>query len=494
MKKYKNTILILLGIFLINGCAMENKKLQTKGLSVSSSKNTNSIKKQALVVGISDYAGLGSDLNGIDRDVEKMKKLFTKWGFEVKVLYDKDSLEIINYLTSYGNTLNANDMFAFYYTGHGSHKKDENHDEDDGEDETLVLSDGTVNKHLTDDILYTKFNEIKAKKLIFFDSCHSGTVFRSLSGKAQAKTMKPEDITESLSLSSSKGLNVGKDSIDSGEYIVFSSSQDTEESLATPTGSLFTNSLAEVFSDSILEKKSLNEINKILTTKVVNYAKETDGKAHHPSIHYSSSVLGTKSLDSFISKKSSLEEPLSTPTPTPTPISTSSLKTKKTETVQSTLDTLLKSESVSPLSLDYTQTNYKNGESVEFSIDTKGEKGYLTIFYVDSNDVTILYPNEFVSSKELEGKYSFPKDFSNGKFELEAYKACGDCKEEKTTVYTLLSSSPVLDIKSLQSKGGLASFKKSSTESKQVTRAIRLKATTKEAIKPQMGKYEFIVR
>ena len=147
------------------------------------------------------------------------------------------------------------------------------------------------------------------------------------------------------------------------------------------------------------------------------------------------------------------------------------------------------------MTINYDKSNYNSGESVEFRIDTGVERGYLTIFYVDSNDVTVLYPNPFVKSEELQGRYSFPKDLSNGKFNLEAFKSCNGCKEEKTAIYALLSSQPITDINSIQSKGGLLSFAKGSNKSKVMMRAVRVKATsTDSSFKPQLGKYEFVVK
>ncbi len=491
MKNYKkifNLSLMLLGVITIQACANDTKYSQSKGISASFSKSTAS-KKQALIVGVSDYMGTRADLNGIELDVEKMKNLFTSWGFETKVLYDHESMEIVDYLGSYSKSLGSEDFFAFYYTGHGSHKKDENGDEPDGQDETLVLSDGRVNKHLIDDILYKKFNDIKAKKLVFFDSCHSGTVFRSLSGKSQAKTIKPEEVTDAFVLSSSKGLSVGGDQMSKdGEFIVFSSSRDTEESLATPTGSLFTNSLSEVFSDSNLQEKPLNEINDILISKVLNYAKETDGKPHHPNISYSSNSIGTQPLKNFIVKKSLPSTPNSVTT---APV----VQSTANDTVQDTLESLLQGDKVKKMSLKYAKKTYNSGESVQFELDTNGDRGFLSIFYVDGNDVTILYPNPFVSSRELSGRYRFPQDLSNGKFELEAYKSCTNCQEEKTTIYTLLTSQPISSLSDIQSKG-LTSFAKRSEQSKILSRAVRVKAITQasSSIKPQLAKYEFTVK
>jgi len=498
VKKYSTVVslsVLLLGILSFQGCANGAQPVaQSKGISSSFAKSTGA-KKEALIVGVSDYRGTRADLNGIDRDVEKMKNLFERWGFTTKVLYDEESMDLIRYLDQYAQKLGKDDFFAFYYTGHGSHKKDATGDEPDGQDETLVLSDGQVNKHLIDDILYDKFNAIDAKKLVFFDSCHSGTVFRSISGKAQAKTLKPEDVTESFVPSRSKGLSQGSDQLKNGEYIVFSSSRDTEESLATPTGSLFTNSVAEVFTNESLADKPLNEINKILVDKVLAYAKKTEGKPHHPRISYSSNSLGEEPLKNFILKKS-LPEPATQSSKPSTPsteaVSTSTTPTSTNESVQETLEALMKGDRVKPMVLHYDKQTYREGESVTFALDTQGDRGYLSIFYVDGNDVTILYPNPFVQTKVLGGRYHFPDDLSNGKFTLEAYKSCGSCPQEKTTIYTLLTSEPVTNLSTIQGKG-LTSFAKGSHDSKIMSRAVRIKAT-KPSTQPQLGKYEFIVK
>ena len=498
MKKSKKLLsLVTLSIITLSfdACA-SGAGSQSKGLLVGETSQSSSTlfskniggEKKALVIGVSDYAGEGSDLGGIERDVSEMKKLFESWGFEVKSLYNKDSLQIVDYLSEYGKDLGSDDYFAFYYSGHGSHKPDKNGDESDGEDETLVLSDGRENTHLIDDVLFAKFNNIKAKKIIFFDSCHSGTVFRSLNGKSQPKTISPTEVKKSLS----KGLSIGglakkSDKMDSdSNYIVMSSSQDTEESLATPTGSLFTNSVYEIFSDKSSQYKSFDNIGKILTDKVVAYAKETEGTPHHPNISFSKSYSSSSTFNDFAGAKSTKTN---TETPKPTASTTNSM-------LQNTLDNLMSSDKMKVMPLKYGKTSYSTGESVEFSLDTDGEKGYLTIFYVDGSDVTLLYPNPFVESKELQGKYSFPADLSGGKFELEAYKSCSGCQEEKTTIYALLSSRPILDASAIRSRDGLTSFAKGSSQSKVMTRAVRIKASSKnsEGFRPQLNKYEFIVK
>jgi len=297
-------IIFLVSVLIVLGCNKDISPSITKGISIgenaSSSKdvnleNSDDVKRMALIIGISDYApATKNDLDGIERDTNKMKKLFENLGFEVTTLYDSQAMKIIDYLDDYAKKLGKDDYFAFYYSGHGSFKTDENGDESDGQDETLVLSDGNENTHLIDDILFAKFNGIKAKKMIFFDSCHSGTVFRNLTGKSQPKTISPAKVSKSFS----KGISIGdtmkkSDKMDSdSNYIVMSSSQDNEESLATPTGSLFTNSICEIFSDKNSQNSSFDEIKRVLTKKVIAYAKETDVSLIIQIYHFLNHTLG----------------------------------------------------------------------------------------------------------------------------------------------------------------------------------------------------------
>lgn len=503
MSRYKKNIIVLLTILFIivsQGCA-SNKNVQSKGLANFSESSSSEVQKVAFVVGVSDYAGDRADLGGIELDTDKMKRLFRSLGFDVKVLYDKESMQLLEYLDSYAQRLTPNDLFAFYYSGHGSHAQDLNGDEADNMDETLVLSDGKVNKHLIDDILFAKFNAIKAKKMVFFDSCYSGTVFRSLNGKVQAKTIRPEEVTERMS--TSKGLAVAKsDTLDknSGEYVVLSSSQDHEESLATPRGSLFTNALYEMFSSESGKNRSFNEVGEVLTRKVLAYASETDGKPHHPNINFSASSLGNRSLNQYIMTKSTpivstSEVVAPQQSISQTPAVAPPVNSLSEGTLQATLEGLITSRKFQSMKLHYDKTLYREGELVNFRLDTGSDRGYLTIFYVDGNDVTVLYPNPFVSTRVIHGEYSFPKDLSNGQFELEAYKSCKNCREEKTVIYTLLSREPIADVKQIQGKG-LMSFSKESQESKIMSRAVRIKATSKTEVGfvPQLGKYSFTVK
>ncbi len=100
--------------------------------------------------------------------------------------------------------------------------------------------------------------------------------------------------------------------------------------------------------------------------------------------------------------------------------------------------------------------NYKQGEPIQFIVDTKGADGYLYIVYVDNNGGTgVLYPNPKSPLSEISGKYIFPRDFGN--MAISATKDCKGCEQDRTVIYALLSKEPIIDIHNIN-KSQLASI------------------------------------
>ena len=117
---------------------------------------------------------------------------------------------------------------------------------------------------------------------------------------------------------------------------------------------------------------------------------------------------------------------------------------------------------------------YKEGEDISFVIDTKGRIGYLYIMSVDDSSVTILQPNPNSPLSQMRGVRSFPTDFTNGTFDIQATKNCKGCKDEKTTIYVLLTKQPISGIEKEITGDKLLSFYKNSQKAKQVTRGVKL--------------------
>ena len=107
------------------------------------------------------------------------------------------------------------------------------------------------------------------------------------------------------------------------------------------------------------------------------------------------------------------------------------------------------------------KSEYRVNEPIQFSVDTGNTEGYLYIVYLDNNGETgLLYPNDNAPEAEIGGGvYTFPKDF--GGMNIRATKDCTDCKEDKTTVYVLLSKESIVDMENI-TKDELLSFAPSS--------------------------------
>ena len=106
------------------------------------------------------------------------------------------------------------------------------------------------------------------------------------------------------------------------------------------------------------------------------------------------------------------------------------------------------------------KNQYRENEPIQFIVNTGNAEGYLYIIYLDNAGSTaLLYPNAKAPEAEVGGEYLFPRDF--GGMDIRATKDCVGCKEDKTTVYALLSKEPIVDIKKI-TKDELLSFAPSS--------------------------------
>lgn len=179
------------------GCASPGQAPQTPTGSVGSvSEHQPGHRKLALLVGINKYRHKHiGNLNGAVNDVSNMQRLLVeRFGFP-------DDAEHIRVLTNDEATRKAilggieehliaradrNSIVVFHYSGHGSYRPDDQGDETDGRDETIVPYDsGHIgpypNLDITDDELNALLGRLTAKTsnvTFVFDSCHSGTAIR----------------------------------------------------------------------------------------------------------------------------------------------------------------------------------------------------------------------------------------------------------------------------------------------------------------------------
>ena len=152
---------------------------QVKNIPVQNIKDIKN--KKALLIGI-NYINTSYQLNGCINDFNLVGNYIKNRGFsEVTTITDKTELKptrynIISSLEKFLSNASDNDFLFFHYSGHGSTEKDNNLDEQDKQDETIVSSDLFNIKD--DELANIIKNKLTTKATIFaiFDSCHSGTV------------------------------------------------------------------------------------------------------------------------------------------------------------------------------------------------------------------------------------------------------------------------------------------------------------------------------
>ncbi|RZF58128.1 caspase family protein [Sphingobacterium corticibacterium] len=176
-------------------------------LTILLSLQSYAIEKHALIIAIGNYPTTETGWSAISsvNDVPLIKQTLLSQGFpEVNIATLKDAQAtkagIIDALNTLQRKIKQGDIVVIHYSGHGQQVFDDNGDEIDGLDESLVPYDAHVEysssykgeKHIRDDELGDIIASFRNKlgsdgQLLFIlDSCHSGSMTRSsLSGIAR---------------------------------------------------------------------------------------------------------------------------------------------------------------------------------------------------------------------------------------------------------------------------------------------------------------------
>jgi len=140
----------------------------------------------ALLIGVSDYTAGWSDLGSVPRELEQVKAVLKKQGFEVFLHLNPNSRQLKNlfedFVGQYGYI--PGNRLLFFFSGHGHTRKD-------GEKGYIVPADtpkseqdeiGFLTKAVSMTDILAWARKIEAKHALFlFDSCFSGMIFKSKS-------------------------------------------------------------------------------------------------------------------------------------------------------------------------------------------------------------------------------------------------------------------------------------------------------------------------
>jgi hypothetical protein len=171
------------------------------------SHSSSNVQKWALLIGINEYPKLESryHLEGCLNDVDSLEELLTSrlFAFPARnILKLSSPAADAEHLATRDNILAAfrrhliendkiqqDDIVVIYYSGHGSQIPDEDGDEEDGFDETIVPCDSGDRSNreevrdISDDEISALLDQLalRTKNInLLIDSCHSGTITRAL--------------------------------------------------------------------------------------------------------------------------------------------------------------------------------------------------------------------------------------------------------------------------------------------------------------------------
>ena len=144
--------------------------------------------RRAVMIGI-NYTGQQGQLSGCHNDVENMKEYIMKvHGFpeeNITLLLDKEGFTQPthdNILAAYKKLVSEcqpGDAVFCHYSGHGGKLRDDDGDEKDGYDETLVPVDFQTANQIRDEDVFATLIAPMARGVVVtcvMDCCHSGTV------------------------------------------------------------------------------------------------------------------------------------------------------------------------------------------------------------------------------------------------------------------------------------------------------------------------------
>jgi len=171
--------------------------------------------RRAVCVGINAYPT--APLRNCVADAMLMRRLLVEMGFdrndEIRALFDGDGTRnnILTLLAWLVEGAQPGDVLVFTYSGHGTRIRDLNGDEPDGLDEALVPVDFDWNRRyetaITDDQLRAVFCGVPkgANLTIVLDSCHSGSMLRSLPQGRSKYLSPPTEVSSDLMAPTTKG-------------------------------------------------------------------------------------------------------------------------------------------------------------------------------------------------------------------------------------------------------------------------------------------------
>ena len=188
-----------------------------------------------------------------EKDIVTMKRLLgDKYEFIVFNQAEATSVNIRKEFKRLAKYLGKNDTFVFFYSGHGDRFHIGDSKEADHRDDFLVTSDfkchgkTEVKNVLVDDELNYLYSQIKARKVIIIDACHSSSMDKSVIKNSRSKQFKgcgESFLTRGFSLDPKFRKAKTKN------MIHFGAADEKESALGSPNGGEFTLAIERVLKE-----------------------------------------------------------------------------------------------------------------------------------------------------------------------------------------------------------------------------------------------------
>ena len=405
-------------------------------------------RSDAIIVGVGKYKHNIQSLRGVSSDMKHIKEILKELNIThvYPTLFNENAtlLNVRNALKKYIKSPKNREgnLFVFYYSGHGVQVKDLSGDEKEEKngsypkDEAFALHDVKMsfNKKLDmhvitgglllDDEFYSLIRQIKSKKVLILDKCHSDSSDRAILSYTKSFNGKYTLSREFNNKIEVIYKNAEKNSLINN--IVFSASGSDEIAEDSIYGGLFTLSLRDAIVYHKAQKNgslTIQELQDFCDKSIYLLAskirKESNGK-WQPRGAFSPSFRPNRLMNSSVTSIFN------------TKLSTSFKVKEKRERylLENTLDSLVSSKIIE---LYMRKKSYVDGHKIVFEIISK-KRGYLNVFVAYRDSYHVFMKNELVEKKD---NNTYPTDFHKAQH-LIAEKSQG-----LTKIYVVLSKKPI---------------------------------------------------
>jgi hypothetical protein len=375
-------------------------------------------ESRALLVGVGRYQYPGIDLPAVDLDLERMREMLNRLGFEnrqIHALLDEQATStavVKEFSTWLREGVKPDDRVVFYFSGHGSNVPDLDGDESDRADEVLVTHDmrlknlagrSTLQGVVTDDQIGALVAKIPSRNVIVLvDACHSGTVTRSFTLDNRSLAREPVFVKSfvypgmpesrtGLTRDLSRGVESGQN------FVSLTAAGDGEKAIGTMSGGIFTTAITQAIATSAAAHQPITLTQLRDSARDYIRAKVDAREVHHPQISGNPELA--EQAFTFDAKS-----------PTAAPNRARLLELAGAQSRR--------------LALRTARGTYALDEPVKLDM-TLPAAGYLNIVSVDADDTaTVLFPNRLHADNAVgAGRFTFPTP--DMKFDLLASEPLG---------------------------------------------------------------------